>query len=157
MVGLWQSLGSNIVKPTYPQLSKSVEFCDFNMSTYEIYETYLKNEIIESNKVNATIFANGGRATNLSGINVFYSMSYMYTFLFGLIITVLAGLISSFIVNLIKKQPEVDDSFIIYDLFGRFKKKNKIDNKEDEVQNMCIDENLNDLNETEMSNYEIKL
>ena len=157
LVGLWQSLGSNIVKPTYPQLSKSVEFCDYNMSTYEIYEKYLKNEIIESNKVNATIFANGGRATNLSGFNVFYSMSYMYTFLFGLIITVLAGLIASFIVNLIKKQPEVDDSFIIYDLFGRFKKKNKIDNKEDEVQNMCIDENLNDLNETEMSNYVIKL
>ena len=161
LVGLWQSLGSNIFKPKYPQLSRSIEYCDYNMSNYEIYETYLKDEIIESNKVNATIFANGGRATNLSEFDVFYSMSYMYTFFFGLLVTILAGLIASYIVNLIKKQPEVDESFIIYDVFGIFMKKNKIDNKEDEIQNMYLDENVDDskkaLNETEMSGFFIKI
>lgn len=78
IAGSWLSLGANFSKPNYPKIYSSTDFCNYtNVTGYDIYENFMKDEILEYNKYNSTIFANGKRATNLEGFNVFYSLSYM--------------------------------------------------------------------------------
>ena len=72
----------------------------------------------------------------------------MYTFLFGLIVTVSSGLLASFLVNLfvnysykysknrnahkeLTSHEYVEKNFIIYDLFKVFKRKRRVNNAEE--------------------------
>ena len=82
LAGSWLSIGANIISPDYPKLIQMTDFCNYtdNYTSKEIYELYYKEIMIETNKYNSTIFADGKRATNLNGFSVFYSLSYMYTF-----------------------------------------------------------------------------
>jgi uncharacterized membrane protein len=123
LAGSWLSIGANIIKPAYPKLLQIVDYCNHtdNLTTRDIYENYFKEIIIETNKLNSTIFANGKRATNLNGFEVFYSLSYLYTFLFGLIVTILTGIIIS--LASFGYRSEADEKYIIFDVLGIFKKK----------------------------------
>ena len=125
LAGSWLSIGANIVQPNYPKLFQIIEYCNYtgNLTTKEIYETYFKETITEVNKFNSTIFANGKRATNLDGFEVFYSLSYMYTYFFGLCITILTGIVASLASKGYKST--FDEKFIIYDVSRIFKNKKK--------------------------------
>jgi len=74
LAGSWLSLGANFVKPNYPRLKTTIEYCNYTYTsnyttTYEIYENVLKDNILEANKFNSTYLAHGQRATNLEGFN----------------------------------------------------------------------------------------
>jgi sodium-coupled monocarboxylate transporter 8/12 len=128
--GIWMSLGANFVQPSYPTLPQNTDYCIFssNYTTYDIYEFQLKDSILVSNKFNSTYFANGQRATNLEGFNVFYSISYMYTFTFSLAFTVLVGILTSLLSG--GQKTKVNESLIIFDLLEILKKKNKAKNND---------------------------
>ena len=72
IAGSWISLGANLLNPNYPKIYSSTEFCNYtNLTSYDLYEN-TKEQILQANKYNSTIFANGKRATNLEGFNVFF-------------------------------------------------------------------------------------
>jgi len=144
VAGSWLSLGANLVKPNYPKLKTSTEFCDAaaNLTTYNIYETYLKETIVQTNRFNSTLMASGRRATNLDGVSVFYSMSYMYTFAFGLCVTVVVGLAASVAAGGLRAK--VDKRFIVYDVLSVFKKKRSIKEEEDEATAKSRDLEMSD-------------
>ena len=99
---LWISLGSYIANPQYPKLDVSIELCNhtsFNQSILESFRPYYSS-----------------RATNLSGFNMFYSLSYTLFTAFGLLVTVVFGLVASLLTK--GYHEHVDDSFILVDLLG---------------------------------------
>ena len=124
--GLFISLGSSFVQPQYPSLPTSTEYCNMtNMSSYEIYENFLKDSIVEANKLNLTYLAHGHRATNVNGFEIIFSLAYLYTFLFTVSITIIFGILGS----IGTKSPKVEERFIMVDLFKNFRSKKPIDNE----------------------------
>jgi hypothetical protein len=130
LLGVWMSLGANFVQPSYPTLPETTSYCSYasNFTTYEIYENVLKDNILEANKFNSTYLAHGQRATNLEGFNVFYSISYMYTFPFSLAFTVLVGILTSLLTG--GHKLKINESLILFDIGKIFKNKNKTKNNE---------------------------
>ena len=99
LAGLWISLGSYFYKPNYPKLDVTTEYCNqtFNQSILSSFQPYYSS-----------------RATNLSGFNTFYSLSYMLYTTFGLLVTVVVGLAVSLCTKGHRQQ--VDDSLLLVDL-----------------------------------------
>ena len=104
---LWISMGAYITKPKYPMLNVSTEFCpnstDFNFSPLAMN--------------NRTVVM----ASDLNGINKFYSLSYMWFNPFGVLVTISFGLVSSLIdtyfFSRTNHKPHHDkNKYIYYDL-----------------------------------------
>ena len=125
--GVWISIGAYIKKPLYQKLQVSNEFCGHsNLSSSFIYETYYKEKIIYENQINGSYFGISSRAENLQGFDIFYSLSYMWYSGFGLLVTILVGLIVSLLTR--KQQKQIGNELVIFDLsFMRFWNKSTID------------------------------
>ena len=155
--GCWISIGSYYKKPKYQQLSRLKEYCYNNMTSNDIYENYYKEKILVENKINGSYFGSSSRASNLEGFDVFYSLSYQWYCTFGVIVTLVVGLLVSLIANIFSKNKnEVNDDHIIFD-FGQIfsvihkkifkrRKLNQIDTAEKrnaENSNVLINDNHN--------------
>ena len=81
LAALWISLGAYITKPKYPMLGVTTEFCP-NVTGFS--PVPVKNHSVLM-------------AADLTGINKFYSLSYMLYMPFGILVTIVVGLIASFI------------------------------------------------------------
>ncbi|CAF0848078.1 unnamed protein product [Brachionus calyciflorus] len=104
--GLWISFGAFIVKPYYPKLNVTTEFC--NLSMLPTNQTQIFNQ--------------------LTGFNKIYSISYMLYTPLGTLITVFVGLVVSFATG--GPKHDVDDELILYNLFSCFERKKKKENLE---------------------------
>lgn len=82
---LWLTLGAFIVDPSYPKLNVSIAECPLNLIDQYSTSTY-QTTILEQSM-----------NTELSGFNRFYALSYMWYATFGALVTVIIGLIASFI------------------------------------------------------------
>lgn len=78
---LWISMGAYITKPVYPMLNVTTEFCP---NATDFPPLPVKNQTVVM-------------AADLTGINKFYSLSYMWYMPFGILVTIVVGLIASFI------------------------------------------------------------
>lgn len=123
LVGLWITFGAFFLKPSYPKLKvEYIEYCQHdNISSYELYENYYKESLIEYNRENASYFYSGKRALNLSGFNTVYSLSYMWLSTFGTLVTLVVGILVSAFTS--SSSDFVDSNFILYDVFPSKKTK----------------------------------
>ena len=94
-MGLWLSIGSNIYKPLYPKLNVSIAECNLTAST-ESYTTQ-----------SSAIPRAYGEASNLTGFNKFYSLSYMWFTALGTLTTIITGIIVSLFTKCNKKSVDV--------------------------------------------------
>jgi Na+/proline symporter len=78
---LWISMGAYITKPVYPMLNVTTEFCP---NATDFPPLPVKNQTVVM-------------AADLTGINKFYSLSYMWYMPFGILVTIVVGLVASFI------------------------------------------------------------
>jgi SSS family transporter len=97
--GLWLSIGAYVVKPIYPKLDTSTELCP-------------NQTILVFNNKNLTM------ANDLTGLDKFYSLSYMWYMPFGVLVTLIVGLIFSIFTGGLKNRQQLEEkkSFIYYDL-----------------------------------------
>ena len=120
LAALWLSIGASIVKPVYPKLNVTTEFCPiFNATT-------------SNNQTAARIMA-----SELTGLDKIYSLSYMWLMPFGILMTIFVGLIASIIDGGLKYKLKNKHEFIYLDLTW-FCIRNKVNNKVD-------DEKINDV------------
>ena len=144
--GFWISLATYFNKPLYQKLSLSTEFCAYNnLSSIYIYENYYKEKMILQNRLNGSYFDRSNRASNLQGLDIIYSFSYMWYSAFGLFLTIFVGLVVSLVT---KTKINSNPDFIIYDLGSLLSRKsNKIDinpvkiEQDKKIDSDFIDEN----------------
>ena len=146
-VGLWISLGTYFKKPIYQKLPVTTEYCNLsNLSSFYVYENFYKQKMILENELNSSYIDKSGRALNLQGFDTIYSLSYQWYTAFGLVVTILVGLVSSCFVNCaIRNRKEVNDDFVISDLGSIFRR--KIVKSDKEIEN--IEENVKFNNEND--------
>lgn len=98
-IGCWLSLGSFVTKPSYPKLPVSTLSCS---------------------SMDPFLFRSSLEATNLSGFNRIYSVSYMWLSPIGVFFTIVIGLLVSLVTNKIFKiKHDIDDKLIIYRAFRK--------------------------------------
>ncbi|RNA31745.1 sodium-coupled monocarboxylate transporter 2 [Brachionus plicatilis] len=100
--GIWISFGAFIVKPYYPKLNTTIEFCSLSNDSFISLNQTVSGE-------------------TLTGFAKIYSVSYMLYTPLGTFITVFIGLIVSLITG--GPNHHVDDSLILLNLFGFWKKR----------------------------------
>lgn len=100
-MALWLSLGSYITKPVYPILNVTTEFCP---NASDFLPIPIKNQTIIP-------------ASELTGLNKFYSLSYMWFMPFGILVTVVVGLVASLIDGGLKSKLGDKNEFIYFDCF----------------------------------------
>lgn len=101
---LWISLGAYTTKPVYPMLNVTTEFC---LSNYSTGVSVISNRTVIM-------------ASELTGINKFYSLSYLWFMPFGILVTIVVGLIASIIDGCLVKKDRIDKrDFIYFDLCFR--------------------------------------
>jgi sodium-coupled monocarboxylate transporter 8/12 len=103
----WIALGSFIVKPTYPKLSTSIAGCSGNevqnLTTFTTTQYFSLNTTPEPDL----------------GFNKFYYLSFPWFTVFGTLVTVLLGLISSLLSK--KWDKYNNDAFVLLDFLGFIK------------------------------------
>ena len=102
-MGMWLSFGSFIMQPNYPKLNVNVD---------------CKN--ITVMPTNITVLARGLEATNLSGFNRFYSISYTWFNPISVFTTLLIGIFASLLTCGNKKK--LDDSVILFKCLQKYNK-----------------------------------
>ena len=105
LMGCWLSIGQFITKPKYQKLPVSTDGC-FNLTT-------------------PISFKSSNVASNLSGSDKIYSISYMWLSPIGVLTTIIIGVLVSLITNKFVarfRAGKVDDSLLLY-RFLFFKKK----------------------------------
>lgn len=105
-IGFWLALGQFLAKPNYPKLPLGVEGCSFmingNLTTSATslsYEADLKGE---------------DGASNLTGFDYVYSISYMWLSPIGVCTVIVVGLLVSFGTSFFVEKRLVEDAYILY-------------------------------------------
>ena len=101
---LWISLGAYVAKPKYPKLSVSTELC--NITEFTTFYSTSPSVLYTTSSVNLSS----------EGFKHFYSMSYMWYTTFGVLVTVICGVLISLLTGGLKKR--ADKSLIFIDLMG---------------------------------------
>lgn len=106
-VGVWINLGANIYKPKYSKLEFGTGpqcFNDtYNLTTTTLFYNISTTPIPLNNLQN--VFKSA-EATNLSGFNRFYSLSYVWYSAFGVLTSVIIGIIISLLTIRYSHKPD---------------------------------------------------
>lgn len=101
LFGLWITIGAYVSKPYYPKLNVSTAMCS-NETVRTAFNLLLNETSIKSN-------------SELTGFNKIYSLSYMLYTPFGVLVTVVVGVLVSLLTNGLKLKIK-DKSFLYADL-----------------------------------------
>lgn len=102
VTALWLSFGAALTKPIYPMLELSIQMCT-NTSDFSPLPPKIKSGVL---------------ATDLKGFSKIYALSWTWYMTFGVLVTVLVGLLASLIDGGFKKKSKKQREFIYFDFFG---------------------------------------
>lgn len=93
----WLAIGAIIVEPVYPKLPVSTEFCNLT-STLEDRNVSSMMMTLSKQTMRAI------PADELTGFNKFYALSYMWYTTFGILVTMISGLVVSLLSGGLKNE-----------------------------------------------------
>jgi len=119
LASCWISFGSFVVKPIYPKLSTSIAGCPSNQ--VENVTTIATTEYIPLSTTSPPDL----------GFDKFYYLSFPWFTVFGTLVTMIFGLISSVLTK--KWDKHSNEAFVLYDFFGfvKYFKRSKKNNSND--------------------------